>query len=103
MGTPFPDSGLNIGEIRTGIGRSLCIAKKFALPTLFTDRQGCTPMAKDTALRVPPLILPTLSRVREQQLSLILIASLWQGRLWLAEMIFLLYDQPWQLPLCRVC
>ncbi len=48
----------------------------------------------------PPLhlIMPTLVRVREQRLSLILIAPRWPKALWLAEIISLLYAQPWPLP-----
>ncbi len=51
----------------------------------------------------PPLSLisPTLSRVRDQGLSLILIAPWWQSKHWIAEIVQLLSDQPWPLPLCR--
>ena len=51
----------------------------------------------------PPLALipPTLARVRERGLSLILIAPYWPGKHWLADIIQLLYDQPWPLPLRR--
>lgn len=51
----------------------------------------------------PPLelITPTLARVRERNLTLILIAPRWQGKHWLAEIFQLLYDQPWRLPLRR--
>lgn len=51
----------------------------------------------------PPLelITPTLARVRERGLTLILIAPRWQGKHWLAEIFQLLYDQPWRLPLRR--
>lgn len=49
----------------------------------------------------PPLclIIPTLARVRERGLSLILIAPRWPKAPWLAEIIPLLYAQPWRLPL----
>jgi hypothetical protein len=48
----------------------------------------------------PPLclILPTLARVREQGLSLILIAPRWPKAPWLAEIIPLLYAESWRLP-----
>lgn len=48
----------------------------------------------------PPLclIIPTLARVREQGLSLILIAPRWPKAPWLAEIIPLLYAEPWRLP-----
>ncbi|XP_052473657.1 uncharacterized protein LOC128030230 [Carassius gibelio] len=48
----------------------------------------------------PPLclIIPTLARVREQGLSLILIAPRWPKAPWLAEIITLLYAEPWRLP-----
>lgn len=51
----------------------------------------------------PPisLIIPTLSRVREKGLSMILIAPRWPSRQWIAEITLLLFDQPWPLPLRR--
>lgn len=51
----------------------------------------------------PPisLILPTLTRVREQGHSLILIAPRWPAKLWMAEIIQLLQGQPWLLPARR--
>src|SRR4029434_14520 len=51
----------------------------------------------------PPIALipPTLARVREKRLSLILIAPRWPGKHWLAEIIEMLYREPWQLPLHR--
>lgn len=49
----------------------------------------------------PPLslILPTLERVRTRRLSLILVAPAWGS--WRSEIVPLLCDQPWQLPLRR--
>ncbi|KAK7884107.1 hypothetical protein WMY93_027230 [Mugilogobius chulae] len=51
----------------------------------------------------PPisLISPTLARVREQGLSLILIAPRWLSKPWMAEIVQLLWDEPWPLPLRR--
>ena len=51
----------------------------------------------------PPLelITPTLARVRERGLSLILIAPRWPGKQWMAEIRQLLHGQPWPLPLRR--
>ncbi|CAL9694240.1 unnamed protein product [Knipowitschia caucasica] len=51
----------------------------------------------------PPisLISPTLARVREQRLSLILIAPCWLSKPWMAEIVQLLWDNPWPLPLRR--
>ncbi|XP_056116181.1 uncharacterized protein LOC130092365 [Rhinichthys klamathensis goyatoka] len=51
----------------------------------------------------PPiaLISPTLYRVREEGLKLILIAPRWPGKYWLAEIIHMLYEDPWSLPLRR--
>lgn len=51
----------------------------------------------------PPLSLisPTLTRVREHGLSLLLVAPLWPGRAWVAEITQLLSGKPWQLPLRR--
>ena len=49
----------------------------------------------------PPLslILPTLERVRTQRLSMILVAPGWGC--WRSDIVPLLCDQPWQLPLRR--
>nr|XP_055051758.1 uncharacterized protein LOC129437577 [Misgurnus anguillicaudatus] len=51
----------------------------------------------------PPLSLisPTLERVRENALSLLLIAPHWPGRPWLAEIVQLLQGEPWPLTLRR--
>ncbi|XP_049322641.1 uncharacterized protein LOC125782478 [Astyanax mexicanus] len=51
----------------------------------------------------PPLALisPTLIRVREAGLSVILIAPNWPQKTWLAEITQMLYAQPWPLPLRR--
>ena len=51
----------------------------------------------------PPLelITPTLSRVRERGLALILIAPRWPGKHWLAEIFQLLCGRPWPLPTRR--
>lgn len=51
----------------------------------------------------PPLdlITPTLIRVREWSLSLILVAPRWPGKPWLAEIIPLLHSEPWPLPIRR--
>ncbi|KAL6467752.1 hypothetical protein MHYP_G00234290 [Metynnis hypsauchen] len=48
----------------------------------------------------PPLSLisPTLVRVRDQGLSLILIAPHWPSKHWVAEIVQLLAGQPWPLP-----
>ena len=49
----------------------------------------------------PPLtlIIPTLERVRQQRLSVILIAPQWGH--WVADIMPLLHGQPWPLPLRR--
>ncbi|XP_076603674.1 uncharacterized protein LOC143330800 [Chaetodon auriga] len=47
------------------------------------------------------VILSVLERVRQQGLSLILVAPRWPTKLWYAEMISLLAASPWQLPLRR--
>ena len=46
-----------------------------------------------------PLIPPTLARVRNQGLRLLLVAPAWGS--WRSDVVPLLYDQPWQLPLRR--
>lgn len=49
----------------------------------------------------PSLIPPTLVRVREQGLSLILVTPRWPLKHWVAEIIQLLAGKPWPLPRCR--
>ncbi|XP_038153414.1 uncharacterized protein LOC119791417 [Cyprinodon tularosa] len=51
----------------------------------------------------PPLSLisPTLVRVREQGLSLILVAPWWPSKPWVAEIIQVLSAEPWPLPVRR--
>ncbi|XP_034567334.1 uncharacterized protein LOC117832353 [Notolabrus celidotus] len=51
----------------------------------------------------PPLSLisPTLARVRQQSLSLILIAPQWTLKHWVAEITQILADEPWPLPIRR--
>ena len=51
----------------------------------------------------PPveMILSVLERVRQQGLSLILVAPRWLAKSWYAEIISLLAARPWQLPLRR--
>ncbi|KAL2095325.1 hypothetical protein ACEWY4_010044 [Coilia grayii] len=51
----------------------------------------------------PPLslITPTLARVREQGLSLILIAPYWPSKHWVAEIVQVLAVPPWPLPIRR--
>ncbi|XP_041852953.1 uncharacterized protein LOC121647506 [Melanotaenia boesemani] len=51
----------------------------------------------------PPLSLisPTLARVREQGLTLILVAPRWPSKHWIAAIIQLLADEPWPLPIRR--
>ncbi len=48
----------------------------------------------------PPisLILPTLSRISAQRVSVLLIVPLWPGRTWTAEIVQLLYSHLWRLP-----
>nr|XP_055040043.1 uncharacterized protein LOC129427314 [Misgurnus anguillicaudatus] len=61
------------------------------------------PWPKALLYAFPPLslIVPTLRRIREHGHSVILIAPRWPGRIWLAEIMQLLCDQPWPLPLRR--
>lgn len=61
------------------------------------------PWPKTLLYAFPPLSLisPTLIRVRDQGLSLILIAPRWPSKHWIAEIIQLLVDEPWPLPIHR--
>ncbi|KAI2665734.1 Protein P [Labeo rohita] len=108
MAPPSSDSGSAMGEVRSGCRRSLRLARKCPLSyvLLATGRQ-CPPWRGRTG---PPnvllyafpllcLISLTLARVKEQSLTLILIAPRWPKSPWLAEIVPLLYAQPWPLPL----
>ncbi|XP_029965627.1 uncharacterized protein LOC115401518 [Salarias fasciatus] len=79
-------------------------------PLFFSFRDRDAPLGADAFAHpwpnallyaFPPLYLitPTLVRVKEQQLSLILIAPYWPSRPWMAELIQLVHGQPWPLPL----
>ncbi|KAI7811506.1 reverse transcriptase/ribonuclease H/putative methyltransferase [Triplophysa rosa] len=71
-------------------------------PLYFSLTDGNAPL--DVLLYAfPPLSLisPTLARVREQGLLLILIVPRWPSKPWVAEIIQLLAGQPWPLPLRR--
>ncbi len=78
----------------------------------FSQARDGTPMGVDALAHPWPniqlyafpllsLIIPTLRRVRECGHSVILIAPNWPGKLWLAEIMQLLVNQPWPLPLRR--
>ncbi len=88
-------------------------------PMIFTLRDEDAPLGVDALAHpwpnallyaFPPLclIMPTLVRVREQRFTLqrallyspSLIAPRWPKAPWLAEIISLLYAQPWPLPSC---
>ena len=77
---------------------------------LFFSIRGATPLGLDALAHswprvllyaFPPLSLisPTLERVRAQGLGLILVAPRWSH--WMSEIMPLIYDHPWQLPLHR--
>lgn len=96
-------------EIRTGERRSIRLARKLPLSyVLLSKGHGRAPRGRSTG---PPMAesapvcfsspvpdIPTLARVREQGLSLILIAPRWPKVPWLAEIIPLLYAEPLCLP-----
>ena len=103
------DSGDVMDEIQTGSRRSFRLARKPPLSyVLLAKGRGCAPRGRRTG---PPMAqraavcfsspVPdnfTLVRVREHGLSLILIAPRWPKAPWLAEIIPLLYAEPWRLP-----
>lgn len=103
--------GADMAEVRLGCCRSLRLAGKHTLPTVFLPVRprhptghGCSgpSMARHTAVcsSASQPYLPNL-RVRDQGLSLILIAPLWPSKHWIAEIIQLLVDEPWPLPTCQ--
>ncbi len=81
-------------------------------PLFFSLKDQSTPLGIDALAHewprtllyaFPPItfISPTLYRVREEGLQLILIAQRWPGKYWLAEIMHILYEDPWSLPLRR--
>ncbi len=71
--------------------------------TVHENQQTAHEWPRTLLYAFPPIVLisPTLYRVREEGLKLILIALRWPGKYWLAEIIHMLYKDPWSLPLCR--
>ncbi len=47
------------------------------------------------------LLLGILARVRRDEVSLLLVAPFWLGRVWFSELISLLDSSPWEIPLGR--
>ncbi|XP_032363038.1 LOW QUALITY PROTEIN: uncharacterized protein LOC116675032 [Etheostoma spectabile] len=105
-----------VGQVWTRFGRAevdLFASKDNAqCPLFFSIRDPDAPLGVDALAHAwpsallyafPPLALipPTLSRVREHQCRMILIAPHWPAMHWLAEIYLLLCGQPWQLPLRR--
>ncbi|KAL6475051.1 hypothetical protein MHYP_G00160910 [Metynnis hypsauchen] len=83
--------------------------EKAHCPLYFSLLDGNAPLGVDALAHpwpnillyaFPPLSLisPTLVRVRDQGLSLILIAPHWPSKHWVAEIVQLLAGQPWPLP-----
>ncbi|XP_062386517.1 uncharacterized protein LOC134075064 [Sardina pilchardus] len=81
-------------------------------PLFFSMRDSSAPLGVDALAHswptgllyaFPPveLIMPTLERVRQDKLSLILVAPYWPAKPWHAEIISLLAEEPWPLPLRR--
>lgn len=115
MGSDSPPTGgeANLAEVRPGSPRSLHLTGKHSVSAVFlpvrckcTSGCGCAgpPMAKCSALCILSLISPTLARVSEQGMSLILIVPQWPSKHWVAEIILqiiLLAGKPWLLPIHR--
>ncbi|XP_028275797.1 uncharacterized protein LOC114445053 [Parambassis ranga] len=87
-------------------------AENAQCPLFFSRHDGVAPLGIDALAHewprallyaFPPvaLISPTLARVREKRLVVILVAPHWPAKHWMAEIYQLLVGTPWQLPLCR--
>ncbi len=52
----------------------------------------------------PPIaLLPeVLARVRRDEVSLLLVAPFWPGRVWFSDLISLLDGSPWEIPIRRI-
>ncbi len=67
-----------------------------------TGRYG-TDMAEAASVRLSPIaLLPgVLTRVRRDGVRLLLVAPCWPGRVWFSDLISLLDDSPWEVPIRR--
>lgn len=90
-----------VGEVRLSIRTSLRIARKCTVLSVLLITRLVHPWPNVLLYAFPPLCLitPTLIRVWEQRLSLILMAPYWPSRPWMAELTQLIHGQPWLLPL----
>ncbi|XP_067312120.1 uncharacterized protein [Pseudorasbora parva] len=102
LAPPPSDSRHDMDEV-TDARRSVRLARKQPLSyVLLAKGLGrAHPWPRVLLYAFPPLclIILTLARAREGFFSLILIAPRWPKAPWLAEIIPLLYAQPWCLPL----
>ncbi len=66
---------------------------------------GChgTDVADASPVRCSPiaLLLGVLARVRRDEVSLLLVAPFWPGRVWFSDLISLLDGSPWEIPVSR--
>lgn len=106
---PPSDSGSAMEEVWSGGHRSLHLVQNSPLSVVFfslwdKDVDTLTHPCPSMLLYAFPLlclITPTLVRVKEQSLTLILIAARWPKSQWLAEIIPLLYTLLWLLSLSK--
>lgn len=72
-------------------------------PLFFSLRDHSAPLGLDALAVSHSVRVSTdsvdIHRVREEGLRLILIAPRWPGKYWLADIIHMLYREPWSLPL----
>ncbi len=66
---------------------------------------GChgTDLADTSSVCCSPIaLLPgVLARVRRDEVSLLLVAPFWPGRVWFSDLISLLDGSPWEIPVRR--
>ena len=103
--------GSDMGPLRQGRSGSFCLQSKYPLPPVLFHNRPQHPPGNALAHTWPntllyafhpvEMILSVLERVRQQGLSLILVAPRWPAKSWYAEIISLLAARPWQLPLRR--
>lgn len=69
-------------------------------PTFFSIQDVSAPLGIDVIAPVA-LILPTLGCMRKEWLNLILVATQWPKKAWVAKIMSLLEGEPWHLPVCK--
>ncbi len=109
MKTPPRSGGADMEEVLQRTSGSVCNSRDFALsPLVFPhspSSSGTGRYGTDICMYVcfPPIaLLPgVLERVHREGVRLLLVAPYWPGRLWFVDLVALLEDSLWEIPVQR--